>query len=350
MAKLTQVAIGSRKAIRYIIFFIVFLTIGRIALIFSIGIYKKLFPAPPPAPTIKYGKLTIIPFPQNAQTAKLNFTLETPDGNFPQTPTQANVYFMPKSNSNLLALDSAREKVKNMGYLSQEKAINDSLYEFDSDRYPAKMIMNIITENFSISYDLSSDRTPIDSRPPVAEVAIANFRSILSSAGLLPQDLTGPSTHEFFRLVNGQLVSSISLSEADFTKVNLYRKDYNKLPAVTEKAGQGNVWAIISGAGDKQKQIIAAEFHYYKVDEKEFSTYPIKTPETAFSELKDGKAYIANIGTNKEGDNLKIRRIYLAYFDPNAETNFYQPVFVFEGDNNFVAYVPAVSAEYYGDK
>ena len=65
----------------------------------------------------------------------------------------------------------------------------------------------------------------------------------------------------------------------------------------------------------------------------------------AFEELKAGKAYIASI--SGESQNIVIRRIYLAYYDPGEATDFYQPIIVFEGDNNFVAYLPAVSADYY---
>lgn len=309
-----------------------------------------MFPAPPPAPTLKYGKLTKIPFPKLDISPKLTYTLETPDGAFPKVPTQLNVYLMPKASSNLLALDIAKDKAKNMGFSAPAQAESDTVYKFEKTSYPSNIRMNIITGNFSISYDLASDRTPLNMKPPIAEVAASQFRSILSSANNLPADLTGPIYHEFFKLTNGQLVPSISLSEADLTKINLTRKAYNELPAVTEKPNQSNVWAIISGASNKDQQIIASEYHYYPIDESEYSTYPIKPPETAFAELQNGNAYYANLGTVKEGDNLKIRKVYLAYFDPNIETNFYQPVYVFEGDQNFTAYVPAITSEYYGDK
>jgi hypothetical protein len=40
--------------------------------------------------------------------------------------------------------------------------------------------------------------------------------------------------------------------------------------------------------------------------------------------------------------------MYLAYFDPDSTTEFYQPVYVFEGDNGLVEYLPAVTTGYYG--
>ncbi|MCX6705161.1 MAG: hypothetical protein NT162_02380, partial [Candidatus Woesebacteria bacterium] len=178
-------------------------------------------------------------------------------------------------------------------------------------------------------------------------VAASEFRSILSGAGILPPDLTGPTTSKYMKLSNGQLVTALSLSESNMVKVNLFRKNYDNLPSVAGIPDQANVWAIISGSANRDQQIIASENHYYSVDETQYSTYPIKTPTEAFAELQNGQAYIAAIGLNKDGDNLKIRRMYLAYFDPGSITEFYQPVYVFEGDNGFMAYLPAATSAYY---
>ena len=39
--------------------------------------------------------------------------------------------------------------------------------------------------------------------------------------------------------------------------------------------------------------------------------------------------------------------MYLAYYDPDVHADFYQSVIVFEGDNNFTAYVPAIADQFY---
>jgi hypothetical protein len=210
------------------------------------------------------------------------------------------------------------------------------------------MEVNIITGTFSISYDLASDRTPIDQKPPVPEVAASEFRGKLSNANVLPEDLTGQTTHEFFKVSGSGLVPALSLSESDVVKVNLFRKNYDDLPSLTAKPNESNVWAIVSGSTNKDQQIIASEYHYHTVDESQFSTYPIKTPEEAFAELQSGNIYIADVGLAKDGSSLKIRRVYLAYFDPEESSDFYQPIYVFEGDNGFTAYLPAVTSDYYG--
>ncbi|MGA2910307.1 MAG: hypothetical protein ABSE04_00705 [Candidatus Microgenomates bacterium] len=349
MTSLTQIAITARKVIRYGIFLIIFLIVGKIALDSGTTIYRKIFPVPPPTPTVKFGKLTKIPFPDTGSTAKLTYVLETPSGGLPtDIPNQAKVYFMPKPSPNLLSLDSAKAEAASMGFGSNPQQISDTIYNFTNADFPSTLQINIITGTFSISYNLATDKSPLSLKPPVAEVAASEFRSILSEANVLPADLTGPVTSDFLKLSNGQLVNALSLSESDVIKINLFRQNYDNLPSVTGNPNQANVWAIISGSQTQNQQIIAAEFHYYPVDGSQFSTYPIITPAQAFAELQAGSAFIANLGVNKDGDTLKIRRIYLAYFDPDVATDFYQPIYVFEGDNGFIAYLPAVTPAYYG--
>lgn len=345
---LTNISITSRKVIRYGIYLLIFLIVGRIFLNIGIKIYKKIFPTPPPAPTVKYGKLVKVPFPKNGIMAKLTYSLETAEGGLPTNiPTQAKVYFMPKTSANLLSLDTAKGRATSLGFSTDVQQISDTIYKFKNPNYPTYLQMNIVTGTFSISYDLATDKSPIDLRPPVAEVAASGFRSFLSEANLLPPDLTGSVMHDFLKISNGQLISAMSLSEANFVKVNLFRKNYDNLPSVTGNPNQSNVWAIISGARNQGQQIVASEYHYRAVDESQYSTYPIKTPAEAFTELQSGLAFIANLGLNKDGDSIKIRNIYLAYFDPNVISEYYQPIYIFEGDNGFTAYLPAVTADYY---
>ncbi len=354
MTALTQIAITARKSIRYAIYFIIFLTIGRILWGAGIKIYLQIFPPGPPPPTVKFGKLTQIHFPISDPAPKFNFTVETATGGLPTNlSTQAKVYFMPKVNPNLLSLDTAKYKANQMGFNDPNPvAESDTLYKFTDPKYPTTLTTNIVTNAFSISYDLAADRSPIANRPPAAEIAATQFRATLSSAGNLPADLTGPMIPEYFKLESGQLVKVLALSEADVTKVNLFRKPYDKLPSVTAKPDQSNVWGIISGAQQGNQQIMAAEYHYFPVDETQYSTYPLITPQEAFANLQNGKEHIASLGQYKDGDSLKIRKVYLAYYDPDTPSDFYQPVYVFDsGDNDsansFVGYVPAVNPSYY---
>lgn len=348
MASLTNISITARKTIRYGLYFIVFLIVGRILLNTGVKVFRMIFPAPTPPPTVKYGKLSKIPFPDIDTNAKLTYTLETAEGGLPtKLPTQAKVFFMPRASANLLSLDAAKNKAEALGFSADMEQVSDTVYKFKNQEYPATLLMNIITNTFSITYDLASDNSLMNFKPPIAEVATSFYKTYLSEAGMLPEDLSGSATHDFLKISEGKLVSALSLSDSSFIKINLFRKNYDDLPSLTANPNQANVWAIVSGSTIQGQKIIASEYHYHPIDETQYSTYPLKTPEVAFAELQNGQAYIASLGLNNSEGALKIRKIYLAYFDPDNITEYYQPIYVFEGDNGFIAYVPAVIADYY---
>lgn len=348
MTSLTQVSIIARKAIRLGAYGIIFLILGKIGLDTGIKVYRHFYPKPPPAPTVTYGKLPKLPFPTKETPPNISYFLETPEGGLPKIASQAKVYFMPKISANLLSLDTTKLKANSLGFSTDSKQISQTIYQFPGKNVPSTLEFNIITGSFSIGYNLASDSSPIERKPPASEIASSQVRSFLSSADLLPKDLTGPTVHEFLKLDQGKLVSALSLSEANLIKINLFRKDFDKLPSLTSDPNVANVWFLVSGANDRQKQIVAGQYHYFPVDEDQSATYPIKTSDSAWEELRSGKVFIANMGVNNE-NGVTIRRVYLAYYDPGVPTDFYQPIFVFEGDRGFIGYVPAVTADYYGE-
>ncbi|HEX6977040.1 MAG TPA: hypothetical protein VF185_01600 [Patescibacteria group bacterium] len=350
MASLTQIAVTTRKIIRYSIFFIIFLIIGRIILGIGIGIFNKVFPAPPPPATIAFGPLPKITFPDNKNLPTLTYTLQTPTGELPKMPIQATVYRMPKEASNLSSLDATKRKAAALGFTNEPVSESQTLYKFTHPIVPATLEMNIVTGVFSVSYDLSKDPTPISQRPPSPEVAADNVKSYLKGAGLLPDDIeAGTSTHDFLKIENKQLVPAISLSESSLIKVNFFREEYDKMPSLTPHPAQGNIWFLVAGSQTREKIVIGGEFHYFPIDATLSSTYPIKTPQVAYEELSSGKGYIADLGLNSTG-NVTIRKVYLAHFDPDTQMDFFQPIYVFEGDNGFIAYVPAITDSYYLQK
>lgn len=348
MTTLTQASITSRKIIRYSIYFIIFLIVGRIILLAGIGIYKKVFPPPPTPATVSFGKLSKIAFPEK-EKYKLNFTVETSEGGIPSFPDKANVYFMPKISSNLLSLDFAKERAERLGFSPDSQQISESTYRFYHKYNPSSLETDIITGAFSISYDLGVDSSPLSVRPNQPELSASTIRSYLSGAGLLPDDLTGPIEYQYLKTQDGKLVSALSLSEANIIRIDIFRKSYNNLPIVSKNSKESNIWFLVSGLRDSSKSVIAGEYHYFPVDESQFATYPIKTGDSVWQEFSSGNYYPAGLGSTKENETIKIRKIYLAYYDSGVYAEFLQPVFVFEGDKNFVGIVPAVTSDYYGE-
>jgi hypothetical protein len=349
MASLTEVSIMTRKIIRYSIYFVIFIFVARILFKAGKNIFLKIFPPAEPPATVTFGKLPTLPFPEKEKIGNISLTLETADGNLPVLPTQAKVFFMPKQSSHLLSLDIAKQNAQSLGFLPEGEAMNETLYKFISKNSFATLQMDIVTGAFSISYNLKADPSPVERKPQSPEILAAFARSYLSSADLLPDDLTGSTQNEFLKIEGENIVTALSLSDSDFVKIHFFRKNYEELPTVTNEPKKGNVWFMLSGSQEQERKIIAGEYHYFPVDESQNSTYPLKTAQEAWSTLISGNAYIASYGQNKEGDSVKIRKVYLAYYDPGKAINFFQPVIVFEGDKDFVAYIPAVISDYYGE-
>ncbi len=351
MASLTEASILTRKIIRYGIYLVILLIIGRIALYFGQGFFQRFFPPEPPKATVAFGKLPKLPFPEKTKPENLAYKLETADGNLPTFPELVPVYEMPQAQSSLQGLEAAKQKAQAMGFNPDGRLVVENVpnvYLFRKTDKPSNFTINIITGVFSISYDLASDPSVLGTIPPAPTQAVTNAQGFLGRIGLTESDLTGEATTEFLRVDKGRFASTSSLSEAQVIKVNLFRKNYgdkDSMRAVTPDMPEANVWAMFAG---QSSEVIAAEYHYFPLDAKKSGTYPIKTADTAWQELKDGKGYIANSGDRSSSNEVVIRKVYLGYYDAGQYQAYYQPVVVFEGDGNFWAYVPAVNDDNYG--
>lgn len=353
MASLTDISIVARRVIRYGVYILILILVVRFAARVTSAIYQKFFPPKPPPPNVAFGKLPELPFPEGRSSKNLTYTLETVEGKLPTFPNQIEVYSMPASQPNIKVVDEAKKKAQALGFTREGRVLLETIpnvYVFDKEGLPSNLTMNIVTSVFSISYNIEEDPLVLRGLPPSQEEATLQAQGLLSGAGLSPEDLrSGPVRHEFLNVEGGQFVKAISQSEADLTKVNLFRKGLGadaNIPSVTPDMPEANVWFIISGG--RGRELVAAEYHYFPIDVTKFGTYPVKTAEQAWEELKASGGYVTNRG-GATGDNIIIRKVYLSYYDAGQYTPYYQPVVVFEGDNDFYAFVPAVTEEFYGE-
>ncbi len=341
-ATLTSTSIIARKIIRFAIYGLIFIIIARFIIGLGIKIYRNFFPEPPPPPTCAFGELPELPFPEDDATSEsLTFNLETAEGGLPELDGQAKVYFMPKKPPTIQGIEFAKQKAVSLGFRPDGRALVETVFLYEHTIAPSTLTMNVVSGIFSISYDLRANPSIIDNIPPEPNVAASQVRSYLARAELLEDDLSGLVTNEFIKIQEGRFVETVSLSESDLIKVNIFRKSLDELSNVTLEPKEANVWFMLSGAKDRENQIVAAEYHYYPLDEKRHETYPVKTSQQAWNDLTEGNAFIASYNENGSG-NVVVRNVYLAHYDAGQYTPFYQPLVVFEGDDNFVAYVPAI--------
>lgn len=344
---LTEIAFYTRGAIKYTIIFIILLIVGRLAWNVGFDIYISYFPPEPPPPTIAWGKLPTLHFPEKPGLPAFSYALQTATGELPNFTNQMPVYFMPKQQISFLKLEEAQGLASTLRFSGSGVPLSETIYRFSREGTSLTLDINTVNKTLSVNYRLSDTPELLTLKPKSQEDAAREARSFLSSASLLTEDLQkGTTSLEFLRVDGDQLVTASSLSEANFVRVNFFRQPVGEVPVVTPNRKKANVWFLVTGSEDRDLRIIAGEYHYFPIDLAQSSTYPLKTAQAAWDELVTGKAYIAHYPAIDT--KITVRKIYPAYYDSGTAQGFLQPVVVFEGDGGFVAYVSAVTPEFSG--
>lgn len=344
MANLGETAIVARKAIKYGGIALVFLMVGRIILTASINYWKKIHPAPPPPPDVLFGKLPKLIFPQ-AEPAAYTYKLETPTGGLPsKLPNQFRVFFMPIKKASLLAYDAASAVATRLDFIQESKKLSETEYRWDaSDPIPSSLTINIITGAFVLDKRWQSD--PSYTTPTIYYTdsqSLDRMYNLLSRVDLLPEDIKeGKSTIQYLKADKDQIVSAVSLSQAHFVQVNLYRAPVDGVEVVNPSSKQGLITGILALQREDARQFINLNYNYFPVDTERSAVYPIIGVAEAWQRLQKGEGFIAGVKQNTT--EVTIREISIQYYDPDTAQQFMQPVYVFRGDPDFVGYVRAVS-------
>lgn len=349
MATLTETAYYTRKAINWTILGLVAFLILRVLFGLAVSTWKKIFPPPPPPPTVAFGKLPPIKFPLPeggaSPSAKLNFTLETIEGGPPATSSTGTVFFMPKPEPNLLSLTRAKQLAGRMGFTGEPQSESPTIYRWQDERNPFKTLrIDIITGNFKIIYDYAQDLGLFaEKNLPTQGQAITEATTFLQNLGLFPSELENGQTQiSYWQLVGNTLAQTTSLANADAVRVDFGRENILGMRLFPPNPSQELVYFLFSGSRESTKRILEASYKFWEIEEEQKATYPLKTSAQAWEELRGGGGYIANPPADGQ-DRVVVRKIYLAYFYSEEYQAFLQPIFVFEGDPNFLAFIPAVS-------
>jgi len=342
MASLTEVSLQARRIIRLIILGTIGYLILQIVLTSSINLYKKINPAPPPLPKEEFGTLPEIIFPDQ-QTVEFEYALETIDGTPPNLGDRTQVYFMPSFRRSLLGLELANQQAIYMNLPFQPEKIDEQNYRWTSSSPPITLNQNITTG--SLIYILDWFQSPqIFNRSyqfPNQTQVIKEARQILSRFRLNQTDLEGGQAQvTYLKKSNNTLIPALSPSDAEAVKVDLFRAPINELPVIPSNPSQALVSITFTNTRDG---IIKIDYIHYPVDLEKSSDYPLKTTAQAWQELKENQAYIASFPFNAD-QVITIREIELSYFESSAPANYLQPIYIFRGDNNFIAYIPAIQS------
>lgn len=341
---LTYTAYTSRNLIKYggsaLIAFVLLWSIGAI----SIKAYKAAHPAYV-APTVKYGILPKNVFPAKEFTAK-NFTFEFTNDMVPSFGDQAKVYIIYRSKTEILALEEAKEVAKKFGFESEPSEVRNGVYEFKNESIQKTLTINVLEGDFNLKYPYLNDTSILEAKDmPNKEKAIEVAISFLESGNKYSSDLEkGEKSVSYWKISDGILTSVSALSESNVIKIEFYREFLDdKWEIVSPQNGTASVSILVSGSTETEKEVIEANFKYANIDRESYSTYPIKTANEAIIDLRAGNYWPAS---DVSLEAVTIRSMELAYYEPVTLTQYLQPIYVFKGDNNFVAYVPAIAGKY----
>jgi len=345
MATLTHTAYVSRKIIKFGGVGI----LGLVIFYWLIGVAWNAYIAAHPsyiAPTVRFGILPKIIFSQKDIKKDRTFTTELPNDSFPKFKDQANVYVIYRSKSVIGALEEAKKTAGLIGFSSQPGEMGTGIYEFNDNLSNRKLTMNVLADSFKLTYNYLGDQTLLNPENlPDKTEAVSLAKAFLSAAGKLYKDLDeGTTVVTYWKIDFGVLSEVKGLNDANIIRVDFLRKqlDDDKL-IISEVPDKSSVSVLLSGSSVAAKKIVEVNYKYINVDESAPSTYPIKTPQVAFADMKNGYYWPAN---DVSASSVVIRKVSLAYFEPITPVQFLQPVYVFEGDGGFVGYVPAVTDKY----
>lgn len=350
MATLTETAYMTRKAINWSILAVIIYIILRIFWTGFVAMWLYFFPPKPPPPNHRFGKLPALRFPQpkSPPTGQLTFQLETISGSVPRASESAYVFFMPKSAANLLALTNTQEFAKQMDFNINPIQETKNLYRFEDPQAQLRVLRyDIVSNNFVMRYGYDQDTGLFNEKNlPSEREVLSQATDELQGLRIYKDDLArGRSAVTYLRLVGNSLVTTTSLSQADAIRVDFFRRPVAGMNLLTPYPDEGNVSITYSGSSNAKKRMLEFIYTFWPADYQEYATYSLKPSQQAWQELQSGGGYIARYPTN--GTNTAtVRQVYLAYYDSFDPQNYLQPIFVFEGDNGFMAYVPAIASEW----
>ncbi len=345
---LTDVTQVGRQVLKYTIIILVSYMVLKMLLGAFISYWQAVHPEPPPPPTVGFGKLPSLNFPEQAELSKpKSYVLETASGGFPEFTDRIKVFFMPQSTANLLADEQARQIAARYDFVFEPEILNSSTYRWTkTEPLETTFEINIKTLNFNLTADFLAQPN-LDNNTPLPDdfESVSRVKSFLAKTDLLPADVaTNSGQLTYLKSLGGQLKKAAALSDAEFVQVDLDRYPVDgQYQMYTPGGEEGIIRAIISSAFKQDESIVELDYRYQPIDYTQVETYPLRSPAEAWRIVQAGQAYIIDPGDDPEA---VIREVELGYFDDFKEQSYLQPIYVFLGDGDFMAYVSAIDPTY----
>lgn len=346
---LTRAAYFGRRFILFGSITLVALVIGRFVLTAGVAYWIATHPEAPPPPTVGFGLLPPVAFPaQTSDDKPGNYSIEIPSSRMPVFSDRAKVFLMNRSTIDLFTDQKANQVAASYGFVFSPTPLTDTMSRWSKTQpLQATLEMNIKNLNFEIRTNYLSQPQLLGTRNlPSPQDAAQVVKSYINAAQGVAGDIaTASGQVKYVRSLGGDLTTAEANADADFLQVDIRRMpvDGDK-PFFTPTGADGVIHAIVSGSFTGKDRVVEMKYFYQPIDYAERHTYPLRTVESAWQLVQAGEAYVAQKPTSA---TAVIRNISLGYYEDPEEEEYMQPIYVFEGDDGFIAYVPALQSQYY---
>lgn len=346
---LTELSYYSRKFAPFGLLFILIL------LIFYYLIKVLLLTITPPKIKSIYtnpifGKIKRPLVKDTVSSSDLKLSIDTIEGK-PVTATEsAKVYFLPSATARFGYREKIYLTAKTLGF--DTELIKHKLEGKEATFNDGRQSLRIDITNFNFTYEYRFEDDPqifnntVMPQKKESEDKAVNF---LNAIGRYPEELAKGKTNTIFISYNPgakQMRLLETNAEANMVEVDFYRPDLDNYPIVSPKYfnSQNYVMMVFNQTDFK---IIKAQIKFYDKSDAQIGIYPIKTGDAAWEALNSGNGLV--IQKQPESKDIVIKKMFLGYLDPDIYQEYLQPVYVFLGENNFVAYVPAITDDYFAE-
>lgn len=272
-----------------------------------------------------------------------NFILDNIQGRPTTATDSARVYVLPTPSTRFSYIQTISLMARAVGFDTRVDKYDLSGTQAAYSNLDHQLTIDI--RNFNFTYkSFFENNTDLftDTNIPDTDTIQETAKSFLRRLDRYPEELVQgplnivylnyhPETKTFVVVENPQ--------EANVVEVDFFRPDIDGFPTVTPNYFNSQNYIVMVFKQDASK-VIKAQVAFFEKDVTQRGTYPIKSGDVAWEQLKQGNGYIISAGQNS--NTITIREMFVAYFDPGVEQRFLQPVYVFLGDKDFVGYVPAL--------
>lgn len=341
MATLTQTSSFARKM------FVVLLQIAALILalflLFRIGgvIYSRVVPPAPFSASVAFDKLPPIDLTESIDVPQgMDFRVETVTGDIPTLDSMAKVFRVKKSETTFGILEQTNKKAGSLGFSPAPSEVNQGIAKYvDLKRQDRILTVDTATDNFSIQSNFFADPEIISTRLRSLQDTVLMANRVLTVFGVDENTYPASKTSTvLYKIEGSRLANALSLSLANIVRVVFLKADLDSFPVYYKNVDDPLVWALVS-----QKEVLAAEKAARKIENFKFSTYPLKGSQIAFEELKGGHGVLNKAQTS---NFFIVRSVKIGYAEGRLFEPYLQPVYIFESDDNLMAFVDAVSADW----